>query len=119
MAGRSSAVIASLALFPFVVSAIGPCDIYGGAGTPCVAAHSLTRALYGNFNGNLYQVKRLSDNATLDIGVTAPGGVANSASQDAFCRRTSCVVQRVYDQVRRYGVYVKRVGTDIGERSHQ
>ena len=39
----------------------GPCDIYGAAHTPCVAAHSTTRALYASYNGPLYQVKRLSD----------------------------------------------------------
>ncbi|MBZ5626259.1 MAG: alpha-L-arabinofuranosidase, partial [Acidobacteriia bacterium] len=27
----------------------GPCDIYGAAGTPCVAAHSTTRALYASY----------------------------------------------------------------------
>ena len=26
----------------------GPCDIYAAAGTPCVAAHSTTRALYAS-----------------------------------------------------------------------
>src|ERR1700745_3772868 len=46
----------------------GPCDIYASGGTPCVAAHSTTRALYGSYNGNLYQVKRSSDNSTLNIG---------------------------------------------------
>jgi hypothetical protein len=34
-----------------------PCDIYGAAGTPCVAAHSTTRALFGADNGSLYQVR--------------------------------------------------------------
>ncbi|MFE9672485.1 cellulose binding domain-containing protein, partial [Microbispora bryophytorum] len=29
-----------------------PCDIYAAGGTPCVAAHSTTRALYGNYNGS-------------------------------------------------------------------
>ena len=29
----------------------GPCDIYATGGTPCVAAHSTTRALYGAYNG--------------------------------------------------------------------
>ncbi|WP_229691722.1 cellulose-binding domain-containing protein, partial [Sphaerisporangium melleum] len=28
-----------------------PCDIYAAGGTPCVAAHSTTRALYGAYNG--------------------------------------------------------------------
>ena len=34
-----------------------PCDIYASGGTPCVAAHSTVRALYGAYNGNLYQVR--------------------------------------------------------------
>ncbi|MEV7971457.1 arabinofuranosidase catalytic domain-containing protein, partial [Sphaerisporangium sp. NPDC088356] len=41
-----------------------PCDIYAAGGTPCVAAHSTTRALYGSYNGPLYQVRRSSDNTT-------------------------------------------------------
>ncbi|MEV4326968.1 arabinofuranosidase catalytic domain-containing protein, partial [Microbispora rosea] len=59
-----------------------PCDIYAAGGTPCVAAHSTTRALYGAYNGPLYQVRRSSDNATRDIGVLSAGGVANAAAQD-------------------------------------
>jgi hypothetical protein len=31
----------------------GPCDIYGAAGTPCVAAHSTTRAQYASYKGAL------------------------------------------------------------------
>ena len=46
-----------------------PCDIYAAGGTPCVAAHSTTRALYAAYNGPLYQVRRASDNTTRDIGV--------------------------------------------------
>lgn len=80
------------------LAAQGPCDIFSGTGTPCVAAHSLVRALYGVYNGSLYQVKRLSDNATFDISVMAPGGFANAASQDTFCGSAGCVVQRIYDQ---------------------
>src|SRR4051794_7066657 len=76
----------------------GPCDIYAAGGTPCVAAHSTTRALYGSYNGPLYQVKRLSDNATKDIGVLAPGGFADAASQDAFCANTTCLITDIYDQ---------------------
>jgi DNA-directed RNA polymerase specialized sigma24 family protein len=30
-------------------------------GTPCVAAHSTVRALYANYGGSLYQVRRASD----------------------------------------------------------
>src|SRR4051812_7177975 len=76
----------------------GPCDLYGAGGTPCVAAHSTTRALSSSYNGPLYQVKRLSDNATKDIGVLAPGGYADAASQDAFCANTTCVITVIYDQ---------------------
>lgn len=79
-------------------AAQGPCDIYNNAGTPCVAAHSMTRALYGNYNGALYQVLRVADNQTVDVGVMAAGGVANAATQDAFCGTQACVVQRIYDQ---------------------
>ena len=84
----------------------GPCDIYGAAGTPCVAAHSTTRALYASYNGPLYQVKRQSDGRTLDIGVVQPvaspvpdaGGYADAAAQDAFCANTLCVINLIYDQ---------------------
>lgn len=38
-----------------------PCDIYAAGKTPCVAAHSTTRALYSAYNGRLYQVTRGSD----------------------------------------------------------
>src|SRR5450759_2839035 len=70
-------------------AATGTCDIYQSGGTPCVAAHSTVRALYGTYAGNLYQVRRASDNTTKDIGVLAAGGVANAAAQDAFCAGTT------------------------------
>jgi hypothetical protein len=76
----------------------GPCDIYATGGTPCVAAHSTVRALYGSYNGFLYQVRRSSDNATRDIGLLTPGGVADAAAQDSFCAGTSCVITVVRDQ---------------------
>ena len=81
----------------------GPCDFYAAGGTPCVAAHSTTRALYASYNGPLYQVMRLSDSAKQNIGVvpatsTDPGGYADSAAQDAFCANTTCVITKVYDQ---------------------
>jgi hypothetical protein len=76
----------------------GPCDIYASGGTPCVAAHSTTRALYGAYNGSLYQVRRSSDNTTRDIGVLSAGGYANAAAQDSFCSGTTCVITVIYDQ---------------------
>jgi len=81
----------------------GPCDIYGASGTPCVAAHSTTRALYASYNGPLYQVIRQSDGKMLDIGVVQPkdgdsGGYADAAAQDAFCTNTLCLITKLYDQ---------------------
>jgi len=75
----------------------GPCDIYGADGTPCITAHSTTRALYAGYKGALYQVKRPSDNKLLDIKVNAEG-VADAAAQDRFCVNTLCVITRIYDQ---------------------
>jgi non-reducing end alpha-L-arabinofuranosidase len=84
----------------------GTCDIYGAAGTPCVAAHSTTRALSASYNGPLYQVKRASDGRTLDIGIVRPvaspvadaGGYADAAAHDAFCAGALCVISVIYDQ---------------------
>ncbi|TEY86448.1 hypothetical protein BOTCAL_0008g00220 [Botryotinia calthae] len=78
--------------------AAGPCDIYSSGGTPCVAAHSTTRALYSAFSGSLYQVKRGSDGTTKNIAPLAAGGVANAASQDTFCANTTCLITIIYDQ---------------------
>ena len=79
-------------------AAQGPCDIYAAGGTPCVAAHSTTRALFASYNGPLYQVQRTSDSTLHDIGVLSAGGVANAAAQDSFCAGTTCTITRLYDQ---------------------
>src|SRR3984957_19912845 len=75
-----------------------PCDIYAAGGTPCVAAHSTTRALYAAYDGPLYQVRRSSDNTTTNISPLSAGGVANAATQDSFCAGTTCVITEIYDQ---------------------
>src|SRR6266536_1567776 len=75
----------------------GSCDIYASGGTPCVAAHSTTRALFGAYSGRLYQVRRASDGATTDVGTLSAGGFANAATQDSFCAGTSCVITIIYD----------------------
>ena len=83
----------------------GPCDIYAAGGTPCVAAHSTTRALYASYNGPLYQVMCLSDHQVKNIGVVQPralpfpaaGGYADAAAQDAFCANTTCLISKLYD----------------------
>jgi len=81
----------------------GPCDIYAAGGSPCVAAHSTTRALYKAYNGPLYRVLRRSDGKSRDIGVVQPtatdgGGYADAAAQDAFCANTTCYITTLYDQ---------------------
>jgi hypothetical protein len=78
-------------------SASGPCDIYKSAGTPCVAAHSTVRALFGAYGGKLYQVRNTAG-ATKDISAVTAGGVADSSAQDAFCSGTTCVITIIYDQ---------------------
>ncbi|HWC78806.1 MAG TPA: arabinofuranosidase catalytic domain-containing protein [Pseudonocardiaceae bacterium] len=89
-----------MALLPAAAQAAGslPCDLYAAGGTPCVAAHSTTRALFSAYNGPLYQVKRASDGATTDVGVLSAGGYANAGTQDAFCNGTTCQITKVYDQ---------------------
>lgn len=89
------------ALWAFIMGsmvAAGPCDIYATGGTPCVAAHSTTRALYKAYDGPLYQIKRSSNSATLDIKPLAAGGVANASAQDSFCSGTTCLISIIYDQ---------------------
>ncbi|MGW5354442.1 arabinofuranosidase catalytic domain-containing protein [Streptomyces sp. NPDC004031] len=75
-----------------------PCDIYGDAGTPCVGAFSTVRALYSGYGGSLYQVTRVTDGATRDIGPVATGGWADAGAQNAFCTGTACRISRIYDQ---------------------
>jgi hypothetical protein len=75
----------------------GPCDIYKNGGTPCVAAHSTVRALFGGYSGKLYQVRNAAG-TTKDIGTVSAGGAADGASQDAFCSGTTCVITAIYDQ---------------------
>jgi len=55
------------------------------------------RALYDSYKGNLYQVQRDSDKTFTNIIVGA-GGVANSSTQDTFCRGTTCHITIIYDQ---------------------
>jgi non-reducing end alpha-L-arabinofuranosidase len=77
-------------------AAARPCDLVAST-TPCVAAISTTRALYGAYTGPLYEVTRQSDKAHADIGLL-PDGYANAAAQDAFCANTTCTITKIYDQ---------------------
>lgn len=96
MSSRSFIALSLMATGSLV--AAGPCDLYSAGGTPCIAAHSTTRALYSAFSGALYQVKRGSDSATKDIAPVSAGGVANAAAQDSFCASTTCLISIIYDQ---------------------
>jgi hypothetical protein len=87
-----------------------PCDAAATAGTPCSAAHSVTRLLTKNYTGPLLQVVRTSDNTTKDIypytSVTLPRGASrellgttNVSSMQSFCNKTTCSVSMLYDQI--------------------
>lgn len=75
-----------------------PCDTYAAAGTPCVGAFSLLRALRAGYDGPLYYVRRATDNTTTAVPLSAPGGLVNASAQEEFCAGTSCVVWRIVDQ---------------------
>ena len=79
-------------------SAARPCNIYAAGHTPCVGAYSTVRALYQDYRGPLYQVTRVSDGATLNVGVLSPGGYADALAQNSFCLDTVCTITRIYDQ---------------------
>jgi len=75
-----------------------PCDIYAAAGTPCVGAFSLLRALRADYSGPLYVVRRATDNTTRAVPLLSPGGFVNASVQDEFCVGTSCEVWKIVDQ---------------------
>ena len=76
----------------------GTCDLLAAAGSPCMAAHSVVRALYEKYTGPLYRLLRDSDLAGLDIA-PSPTGFAKVSDQDAFCTPdVTCYIYRIYDQ---------------------
>ena len=82
-----------------------PCDIYAAAKTPCVAAHSTTRALYAQYTGPLYRLRKmiLGLPQFKDIGVDE-NGYAHGDGHEEWCTKhgpyneTTCVIDVVYDQ---------------------
>jgi hypothetical protein len=76
----------------------GVCDIFHKGGTPCVAAHSMTRALFQDYSGPLFDLLKRPENTTKTIFVKCAGGIADTAAQQAFCGNSLCIVQRIYDQ---------------------
>src|SRR4051794_16092699 len=97
-------VLGLLVGLPGSASAAGtqPCDIYAAGGTPCVAAHSTARALFGAYSGALYQVTRASDGANHNVATLGAGGYADAGDQDAFCNGSTCRITRIYDQTSRH-----------------
>jgi hypothetical protein len=69
--------------------------IYAAGGTPCEAAYSTTRALFGSYNGPLYQIQRSSDGSALNVGLKSAGGLVNSAPQVSFCSGTSRTITQL------------------------
>ena len=54
-------VVAAAAVLGAAALGALPCDIFATHGTPCVAAHSVVRAMYADYDGPLYQVVRTAD----------------------------------------------------------
>jgi hypothetical protein len=75
-----------------------PGDVAKAAGTPFVAAHAMTRALFASYTGSLFQALRVSDKQVKDIGIVASTGLADLAILSTFCSGTSCKVTTLYDQ---------------------
>ena len=77
----------------------GVCDIYARGDTPCVAAHSMTRALYRDYGGKLFRVRSDATNQSITVGVVHPGGVADTRVAAEFCRGSkTCTVTLIFDQ---------------------
>lgn len=87
--------------------AAGPCHIYSSDNTPCIAAHSTTRALYSAYSGSLYQVKRASNGATSDIAPLSAGGSLSTFYNDAR--------PNGYNPMRKEGSIILCIG---GDNSH-
>ncbi len=77
---------------------VPPGDVAAAAGTPFVAAHSMTRALYAAYAGPLFQARRASDGRTEDMSPKAAGGSIDTDALNAFCTGTTCSVSLLYDQ---------------------
>ena len=75
-----------------------PGDIAKAAGTPMVAAHSMTRAMFAAYTGPLFKAQRASDSKEQDIGTVAGSGLVDTSALNTFCTGTSCQVSTLYDQ---------------------
>ena len=110
--------LASPLLAAFSPAPQGPCDIYASGNTPCVAAHSVVRALYGAYAGPLYLVQRSSDNQSTAIKAKSAGGYADAAAQDTFCASTNCTITRIFDQSD-HGNHINRAPWGGASKHHE
>ena len=72
----------------------GPCDVISGG---CAEAYSVTRAMTTSYGGSLFQLVRLSDSSTLNVGQT--NHVVDTSGIPAFCSNTYCLYSEIYAQV--------------------
>ena len=86
----------------FSAASTAPCDILAAAGTPCVAAHSMVRALYAAtpMGAPLYTVYREDDRLSEKTITVNSKGMADTDAQDAFCdgQWGHCIVLKIFDQ---------------------
>ena len=84
-----TSIVASLLSTPIAYSQglVGPCDILAKSGTPCVAAHSVTRKMRADYNGNAFQLYRIGDRRTLEVGFL-PDGQVDTSPIRAFATST-------------------------------
>ncbi|HMA96100.1 MAG TPA: arabinofuranosidase catalytic domain-containing protein [Polyangiaceae bacterium] len=75
-----------------------PGDVAKAAGTPFVAAHAMTRALFASYAGPLFKALRDSDKQEKDIGIVASTRLVDMTALDSFCSGTTCKVTTLYDQ---------------------
>ena len=71
-------------------AAAGPCDIYAAGGTPCVAAHSMTRALFANYSGPLCEFQAPPDGSLLGLSVS-PCVCFCGCACVSLCRSLECL----------------------------
>ena len=88
--GDADALVAMIATASYALgfaASTAPCDILAAAGTPCVAAHSMARALYATtpMGAPLYTVYREDDRLSTKTITVNSKGMADTDAQDAFC----------------------------------
>jgi hypothetical protein len=73
---------------------VGPLDAYTSG---MVSAHSVIRRLLTSYEGALVRIRRSSDDAEQDVGVTS-AGLLDTAAITSFVGANSAYVTTVYDQ---------------------